>query len=487
MNVSAPQPKDGVPLTSDKDIAIDWTKIDTPLERQGKKIILPGDPGEMPFDVAIDTIKRIRDAELQTYDVTETIQGLPWDALVALYRAMQDIYGVILPTTIHSWFGDRNPEFATIRIGVSDRDVIQVPTGQFHLPGMAAPIYCSMYGAGAYLKGEVNKKDRARLVEIAAKAKHYLHTDSIYKGKAITLLVDKDGDLDVSQQPTFMNLADVRETDMIHNEITAKIIETSLLAPIKHSAACRKHRIALKRGILLEGKYGCGKSLTARVTAKVAVENGWTFINLQRPDGLAAAIDAAKRFQPAVIFSEDLDRFSDRANDKVNEMINLMDGMVPPNAEIMTVLTTNFVEKIDKALLRPGRLDAVVSIDAPDAETVGRLVRHYGSGNLPAEVSTEAVGHILAGQIPATIAEVVKRSKLSMVTYDRELLTEDDLVVAAESMTRHLALLAEKEPAPTAGEQLAQNLSDIVGIERFSKAVAKQNKLLIDAVKELVG
>ena len=485
MNVST-KATAAVPLTSDNDVAIDWTKIDTPVERLGKKIVLPGDPAEMPYDTAIETIARIRDSELQTYDVTEEIKGLPWDAMVALYRAMQDIYGVILPTTIRSWFGDKNPQFASIKTGPHERDVIQVPMGQMQLPGMAAPVICAMYSFGAFIKGKVNKKDRARLVEIAAKAKSYLYSQSIYKGKAIMLKVDSDGEIDVNDQPDFLDLDGVRETDMIHNPITERIIETTILAPLKHSDACRKHGIPLKRGILLEGKYGCGKSLTARITAKVAVDHGWTFINLLRPDGLASAIEAAKRFQPAVIFSEDLDRFADRSLNDVNEMVNLLDGMVPATAEIMTVLTTNFVEDIDKALLRPGRLDAVISIDAPDASTVGRLVRHYGGKNLDASVSTDAVGEILAGQIPATIAEVVKRSKLSMVTYDRDQLTEDDLVVAAESMTRHLALLAERAPEPSAGDQLAEALAEIVGIESFAKQVAQENAQAIKSIKDLL-
>lgn len=476
-----------VPLTSDKELDIDWTKIDTPLERVGKKIVLPGDPAEMPYDTAIDTIARIRDSELQTYDVVEQVKGLPWDAMVALYRAMQDIYGVILPTTIKGWFGDRNPSFASIKTGHRDTDIIQVPQGQMHLPGMTAPVVCAMVGDGAIIRGEVNKKDRARLVEIAVKARKYLRTESIYKAKAIKLRVDDDGDIDVGDQPIFLDLDEVRESDMIHNPITERIIETTILAPLKHSAACRKHKIPLKRGILLEGKYGCGKSLTARVTAKVAVENGWTFIDLQRPDGLVAAIEAATQLQPAVIFSEDLDRFADRESSAVNEMINIMDGMVPATAEIMTVLTTNFVENIDKALLRPGRLDAVISIDAPDAATVGRLVRHYGGNNLPNDVPTHEVGVILSGQIPATIAEVVKRSKLSMVTYDRDKLTEDDLVVAAESMKRHLALLAEIEPEPSSGDKLAAALSDIVGIDHFSKKVAEEAGEIIRTIREVTG
>ena len=226
------------------------------------------------------------------------------------------------------------------------------------------------------------------------------------------------------------------------------IIETSILSPIKNEMACRKHNIPLKRGILLEGRYGTGKTLTARVTAKVAVDHGWTFIVIAKAEGLSAALNAAQRYQPAVVFAEDIDRFGDRTKESVNDLVNLMDGLIPANAAVMTVLTTNFVEQIDRALLRPGRLDAVVSIDAPDAETVGRLIRHYGDELLGADVALGQAGEILAGQIPATVAEVVKRAKLAMLTEDRETLSEADLVTAAE--------VDEAAPRTPRGDQAAE-------------------------------
>lgn len=479
--------KHGVPLKGDDELAIDWTKIDTPVKRLGKEIVLPGDPGEMPIDDAIVVLERVKKAESQTYDTHEIVKALPWDALVALYKAMQEIYGVVLPQSIRGWFRDVDPTFETIRVGPDKQDLIQVPVGQFLLPGMKSQVQVNYMpdGSGAYIAGSVTKKDRARLVEIVVKAREIVSTQSIYKGKAISLKVTDKGELNTSEQPEFFAVAG-SEADMIHNRITADIIEASLLAPIKHSAACRRHNISLKRGILLEGRYGCGKTLTARVTAKVAIDNGWTFINLAKCQGLSAAIHAAKLLQPAVIFAEDIDRFADRSKEKVSDMVNLLDGLVPMGSSIMTVLTTNFVEKLDKALLRPGRLDAVISIDPPDAETVQRLVTHYGGESLPADVSLEQVGKVLAGEIPATVAEVVKRAKLSMVTYERDTLTEKDLVTAAESMTRHFALLAEKKAEATPAERLGLALRDVMGVDDDTTTAIRNAATILERVRAYI-
>lgn len=455
----------GSPVIKDKDTGeerIDWTKIDTPLTHEGKKIILPGDPDDMPYDTAIETIYRVKKAEEQTYIAAERVDGLPWDALTAVFLAMQEIYGVVLPTTMKTWFGPQQPEFITIKTGPNPKDLIQVPSGTFTLPGMKSPIRVVMEYRGCIMSGEVNKKDRARFVEIANRAREIVTTNSIYKGQAIRLMVDNDGDLDLAQQPEFFDIKGVTEGDMIHNRVTHSIIETSILSPIKHEMACRKHAIPLKRGILLEGRYGTGKTLTARVTARVAADHGWTFIVIAKAQGLAAALDTAKRYQPSVVFAEDIDRFGDRSKESVNDLVNLMDGLVPATAAVMTVLTTNFVELIDKALLRPGRLDAVISIDAPDAETVARLIRLYGAQLLKQDVSLDEVGTILAGQIPATVAEVVKRAKLAMLTEDRETLTEADLITAAESMKRHLSLLEGIKPPKSAGDLLADAIRGIV-------------------------
>lgn len=424
-------------------VETDWSSIDTKIKHSGTEIILPGDPTDMGYDAAIETIQRVKKSEDQKYDVREVVKGAPWDALVAVTRAMQDIYGVVLATSIHTFFGEIKPDLITITTGPRDADRIQVPMGQMQLPNVSAPVHVVMEADGAHIVGTVRRKDRSILVKIAELARKFLSEASVYKAKAIRLKVGEDGTLGLGEQPEFIDLSAVSETDMIHTAETEALIRTNIFAVLKNTAACRKHRIPLKRGILLEGPYGTGKSLTARVTAKVANDNGWTFIMLDRSQGLKAAIEFARTYQPCVIFAEDIDRAADRDEESVNDLVNLIDGVISKDMEMMTILTTNFVEKIDKSLLRPGRFDAVISIDRPDAETSVRLIQQYARGLL-ADGDLSRAGEALAGQVPASIREVVERAKLAMLVDGRSLISPDDLYFAAIGMKRHLALLADK-------------------------------------------
>src|SRR5262249_22003547 len=147
-------------------------------------------------------------------------------------------------------------------------------------------------------------------------------------------------------------------------------IDTSILVPIMHTKEVEAQKIPLKRTILLEGPYGTGKSLTARMAARVCEENGWTFILLDRVQGLRTALEFANRYSPAVVFAEDIDRISEERNDAANDLINTIDGVLSKSSKIMTILTTNFADKLDKAMVRPGRLDAVISLRAPSDAAV---------------------------------------------------------------------------------------------------------------------
>lgn len=432
----------------------DWTSIDTPVEHSGTKIVLPGDPGDMPYDAAIQTLERVKAQEEQKFDAHELIKGAPWDAAVAVYKAMQNIYGVVLAQSQMTFFGEIKPDMITIQTGPNPDDRVQVPMGSMSLPNVSEPVFVHLDKRGVVIHGTVRRRDRAILVQIANEARRVMRQESVYRGKAIRLKVDSDGDLVVDNQPDFLNLDGVTEGDMIHTRETEMLIRTNMFSPIKNTEACRKHKIPLKRGILLEGRYGTGKSLTARVAAKVATDHGWTFIMLDRAQGLRSAIEFAQTYQPCMIFAEDIDRCADREDEDVNDLVNMLDGLLTKDSEMMVVLTTNFIEKIDKALLRPGRFDAVISIQPPDAETAERLIHTYARGLLAEDADLSDVADIIAGWIPATIREVVERAKLAMLTEGRSNLEAQDLQIAGIGMKRHMELLENDEAPETPGDRL---------------------------------
>jgi transitional endoplasmic reticulum ATPase len=457
--------KKGANGSYDQTPEVDWSSIDTQVKHQGKEIVLPGEPGEMDYDTAIETIARVRDQENQQFDVKEIVPGAPWDALVATYMAMQDIYGVVTQHSAKSFFGEIRPDFITVDIGPGPNEKIQVPMGIMMLPNWEEKVQIVLHPKGCLIAGVVRKKDRARLIEIKNRAIEIMKERSVYRGKAITVGInEQDNGLNLHVQPAFFDLAHVSESDIIHTRDTELMIRTNIFSPLKNTQACRDHKIPLKRGVLLSGRYGTGKSLTARVTAKVATDNGWTFINITRAQGLKAAIEFARNYQPAVIFAEDIDRNADRSEETVNDLVNTIDGVIGKNSEIMVVLTTNHLENIDQALLRPGRLDAVISIEEPDAETATRLVHHY-AGNLLADTEDLAeVSQRLVGQIPATIREVVERSKLNMLMGAREYLTADDLLASVIAMKHHMDLLLPKTKPETPAEKLFAGVSSAVAM-----------------------
>ncbi len=175
----------------------------------------------------------------------------------------------------------------------------------------------------------------------------------------------------------------------------------------------------------------------------------------------------ARCYQPAVVFAEDVDRVTDGERDvNMDDILNTIDGVESKGTEIITILTTNHVENIDQAMLRPGRLDSVISVSPPDAAAAQKLVKIYARGLISENECLDQVGKELDGQIPAVIREVVERSKLAAIKRlnpgEPLSVTQDDLVVASRGMKHHLELLQVKAPEPTAAERLATALHETV-------------------------
>lgn len=445
----------------------DWSNIDVGVERRGNKIILPKDPVEMSYSHAIRILAMKEEEENQEYDITEFIPGAFWDAGLAFYKAMQRRFGFVITKGIPSWFGRMRPDLITIKTGPTAKDVVQMPMGEFTLPNFTNPINARPMmknGSPGFQVSTVAKKaERMILLQLVEDAREILRLESIYRGNAVRIRVDDEGHLNFGFEPEFIDVSSVSEADLIFNDDTQRLIETNLFTPVKKTSHCRRNRVPLKRTVLMEGPYGCGKSLTSKVAARVASDNDWTFIALDRCSGLLGAIEFAKQYQPAMIFAEDIDRMGDRDEDEdVNDLVNMLDGILTKDLEIIVVLTTNHIDRIDKALLRPGRFDAIIRIDAPDTQAVERLFRYYGGDLIAADADLSDAAAVLAGQIPATVREVVERAKLGMILDGERKLEPIHLRTAAVGMRRHLELLSAPEKETSAADMLATGLMGIL-------------------------
>lgn len=446
-----------------------WDKLDTQIEHEGRAIKLPGDPEKMPILKAIEALKRKLDDENTVVRVFELIDAYPLDAAVAFVKAMANLYGWASPVPTPTFFGPKPPVMISVKVGLRDEDVIQCPIGSFKLPGVENPVQTDFTGAPKgngkvfVVHGEFKKRDKHLVLELANETRRIVKAESIYRGKAIRLGVDDEGVLDMANPPDFMDVSDISEDDLIFSENIQHQINTNILVPMKQTERCRKFKIPLKRGVLLEGPYGTGKSLTARMAAKVAQDNGWTFILLDKVQGLRAALEFANRYSPAVVFAEDIDRIATERDDAANDLVNVIDGVISKRSEIMTILTTNFADKLNPVILRPGRLDAVISLKAPDKETVQKLIRFYAGSLLARTADLENSSQELDGQIPASVRECVERAKLGMIGRGDVTLSDQDIFIAAQTMKNHLALLNKDDKVPSHADQLASSLKNVIG------------------------
>jgi hypothetical protein len=484
----ATRPEGAAPLSEKaigKDGKISWPNVDSPIEHAGHKIILPAWPENMPLAEARRALEAKEKDEEQIMAVFEEIDAHPMDGAVAFTLALRQKYGWANSVPTPGFFGPEPPVMLTVDIGPNPEDQIQVPWGGFQIPGIKNPVYTDVnrgeFGPVFVVHSKLKKKESYILKDLANLTRQIVKEHSIYRGKAIRLRTDDDGDLNVQLAPKFIETGHIKPEELILADNVLDAVETNIFTLIKHTQACLDAGVPLKRGILLEGTYGCGKTLTAGVTAKHCVDHGWTYITLDKCQALETALHFARRYEPCVIFAEDIDRMTAERDEQANDLLNILDGVLSKNAKVIVVLTTNHVEKINKAMMRPGRLDAVISVLPPDAKAVEQLIRMYGRDRLAASVKLDAVSQVLAGKIPAVIREVVERSKLAMIQRGDTELAEADLLRAAQYMENHFRLMSEvPAPAQTPGEQLGAALVTLVkkaaGLDDVADEVGKAHE-----------
>ncbi len=339
----------------------------------------------------------------------------------------------------------------------------------------------------------MRKKDLPVLNRLVARTRELLYQKSIYKGKAFRVWTERrDQDVPLDKQTTMADpeFIDVsrRPANLVLNAATTELIRAALWTPIQQSSKTRHYGVGLRRGILLYGDFGTGKSLTAMETAAICELNGWTFIYVKDVRDLKEMYRFAARYAPAVLFAEDIDLVIGSHEDAgINMLNNVLDGVDTKNAEVITVLTTNFIDKLPTSLLRPGRFHTIVKYERPDRVTAARLVAQYAGNDLDLDnYDVEKVGHALSDNIPATIAEVISRAKLyALARTEADFrgplkLNTDDILLSAASMKNHMALLNRPQnTAPNAYEQFAGALGESI-VNTVAKALDTTPESLAD-------
>jgi SpoVK/Ycf46/Vps4 family AAA+-type ATPase len=209
----------------------------------------------------------------------------------------------------------------------------------------------------------------------------------------------------------------------------------------------------LKRGLLLYGPPGVGKTHTVRHL--IGDLTGTTVIQLTG-DALhlvAEACSVARSLQPSMVVIEDVDLIAeDRGmypgeHPLLFQLLNEMDGLAE-DVDVVFVLTTNRAELLEPALAaRPGRIDQAVELTLPDEAARRRLFALYRGSLSVDESRLDDVMARTEGVTASFLKELLRRAALLSATESGD--TTEPLTVTADQLDRALAELHDTRNAMT--------------------------------------
>jgi len=261
---------------------------------------------------------------------------------------------------------------------------------------------------------------------VAAQIMDALHAQAIdgasWRGKILTLEAAHD---DFEVAPAGLRVertARVRREDIVLQAQTLALIERNTLGFARQAEQLARMGLSARKGVLLYGPPGAGKTLIARWLASTL--DGYTKLIVTAGGYrlLAETFDIARALQPALIVFEDIDLIgADRSGPwatgggMLNMLLNEMDGLAP-DARMLFVLTTNRPEVLEPALsARPGRVDQVIEVGLPDEAERKLLLKRY-AGTVEVSDELAAIAAKRVGKVsPAFIKELMRRAVQAML------------------------------------------------------------------------
>ena len=199
----------------------------------------------------------------------------------------------------------------------------------------------------------------------------------------------------------------------------------------------------IPRGVLMVGPPGTGKTLLAKAIAGEAkvpffTISGSDFVEMFVGVGASRVRDLfeqAKENAPAIVFIDEIDAVgrhrgagvgggNDEREQTLNQLLVEMDGF-DANANVILIAATNRPDVLDPALLRPGRFDRQIGVEAPDMQGRLRILQVHAKGKPMAEgVDLETVARKTPGFTGADLANVLNEAALLTARSNADLIDD---------------------------------------------------------------
>ncbi len=273
---------------------------------------------------------------------------------------------------------------------------------------------------------------------------------NVYRGNVISL---SPGQLGMGPQTLvqFHSLPATGRDDVVLPTGLLERVERHTAVFSDHAAELLAAGRSLKRGLLLYGLPGTGKTLTVMYLSRRMTDRT-VILTTGRGLGMVSAVaQMARVLAPSMVVIEDVDLIAEMrglphtpAGPLLFDLLNEMDGL-RDDCDVIFVLTTNRPDILEPALAaRPGRIDLAVELPLPDADARRRLFELYARGLTLDGVDVARFVEQTDGVSPAYIKEMLRKAALLAAEQGAGTRVRDEHVIAAMEELSQGGRLAER-------------------------------------------
>lgn len=359
---------------------------------------------------AASDLARAAEAEQETTRIVHRVTNKHfYPACFALARVLETKYGVNFASPQQSMFGKVDP--VDITFPIDHQTMTTVTLGQFKLHDMT--IQTERAGEQLVIHIRCTNLDKPTAIELC----NYVDTaDDVWKGKCLDFPTDGDRCPTITMPTNTVDSIALNPSEEAALQLFLNQIE-------HHEELDRDHGIRFKRGVLMYGQWGTGKTLAATVAMAACIRNGITVLYERDWSKLEETLTLARHMAPAMVFCEDIERIRSRS------LINILDDATLKTAAVSLVVTTNEPEKLDPALTRTGRLDIAIGFKLPEPDTRAKILAINGAPHFNDEIAAAT-----DGMTGSDLAEIAKRAITNAVCARKPM---DDAIVLGSAHTMH--------------------------------------------------